>query len=352
MLQFDYIKAMQNRRYKWLVTGVAGFIGSHILETLLKLDQTVIGLDNFSTGLVENLKEVERSVGSFWSNFKIIEGDIRSFSDCKTALEGVNFLLHQAAISSVPFSINHPILTHQVNVSGFLNLMQASMEQGVNRIVYASSSSVYGESGNLPLSEAEMPRPISPYAASKAASELYAEAFYKTYGLELIGLRYFNVFGRRQNPAGPYAAVIPKWIEDMSRGESVFIYGDGTQTRDFLHVSNVVHANLMAAFVDKSCAGQVFNIGLGKELKLSDLFQMIRQSVKSNGGQRSLLSEPIYLERRKGDIEKSAADITKASKMLGYQPVLDLKEGLNETTKWFSSIQDESNLRRVDNIER
>ena len=272
--------SLTDNRFRWLVTGCAGFIGSNLVETLLNLGQKVTGLDNFSTGFRYNLDMVSKSVGGEkWEKFKFIEGDIRNYDTCKEAAAGRDFILHQAAIGSVPRSIKNPLFTNENNITGFLNMLEAARHAGVKRFVYAASSSTYGDHPGLPKQEEYIGRPLSPYAVTKYVNELYAAVFASTYGLKSIGLRYFNVFGRRQDPDGAYAAVIPQWFSALIRGEELFINGDGETSRDFCYIDNCVQANLKAALAGEDAAGQVYNVAFGQRTSLNQLFAMIRDRV-------------------------------------------------------------------------
>ena len=319
----------------WLVTGVAGFIGSNLLEALLLGDQIVIGLDNFSTGYGDNLHQVQRSVGeSKWKNFSFYEGDLCDLELCHTVCNGVDHILHQAALGSVPRSISDPISTNRANVSGFLNLIVAAKEAGVKSFTYASSSSIYGDLEMLPKVEGHIGRALSPYAVSKYVNELYGEVFASNYGLKTIGLRYFNVFGKRQDPNGAYAAVIPRWISAMLRGSEVFINGDGNTSRDFCFVENVVQANLLSALAgDRIIMSDVFNVAVGGRTTLNELFSMLKSSLSDYGYQYE--NSPIYKEFREGDVRHSQADISKAISLLGYLPSIDVREGISRTMPWY-----------------
>lgn len=321
----------------WLVTGVAGFIGSHLLETLLKLGQKVVGLDNFAAGRRENLAEVEDAVGpGRWKNFRFIDGDIRSPGDCRLACRAVRYVLHQAALGSVPRSIEDPLSYHDTNVSGFLNVLVAARDAGVSRLVYASSSASYGDDGAMPKIEAQIGAALSPYGLSKYMDELYAGIFARLYGFDSIGLRYFNVFGPRQDPNGAYAAVIPQWVANMIDEEPVFINGDGRTIRDFCFIDNVVQANLLAATVGNAAAvNQVYNIALGEKTTLNQLFEMIRQALEPQYPHLRDL-RPIHREVRPGDVQLSQADIGKAQRLLGYQPAWRLQEGLAKAVQWYA----------------
>ena len=332
----DLRTRLQNAPKVWLVTGVAGFIGSALLETLLKLDQRVIGLDNFSTGSPYNLEEVKELVSDLqWRRLQLIKGDIRDLEDCRRACADVDYVLHQAALGSVPHSIKDPIPTNDNNVTGFLNVLVAARDAGVKRFVYASSGSIYGDHPALPKVEEQIGRPISPYAVTKYVNELYAEVFARTYGTEVIGLRYFNVFGRRQNPNGAYAAVIPKWFANFLRGEDVYIYGDGETTRDFCYVDNAAQANLLAACVeDKAAINQVYNVAFSERTTLNELFLLIRAQVAKVKPDAARVA-PIYRDFRAGDIRHGLADINKAKKLLGYAPTHSVRDGLVEAAAWY-----------------
>ncbi len=319
----------------WLVTGCAGFIGSNLLETLLKLDQTVVGLDNFATGHRHNLTEVQSAVSvEQWQRFKLLEGDIRDLATCQQAVLGVDFVLHQAALGSVPRSINDPITTNATNISGFLNMLQAAKEAGVKGFVYAASSSTYGDHPALPKVEAHIGKPLSPYAVTKYVNELYADVFSRCYGFHSTGLRYFNVFGPRQDPNGAYAAVIPKWTAAMIAGEEVAINGDGETSRDFCFVANAVQANILAA---TAALGQseVFNVAVGDRTTLNDLFRSIQQTLGRNGV--NYHTAPAYREFRAGDVRHSQADVSKAGQLLGYVPSHTLSTGLDIAMPWYIS---------------
>lgn len=319
----------------WLVTGVAGFIGSNLLETLLKLDQTVIGLDNFATGYQRNLDEVQSLVtAEQWARFRFIEGDIRNLDDCRTACEGVNYVLHQAALGSVPRSINDPITTNATNIDGFLNMLVAARDAKVDSFTYAASSSTYGDHPGLPKVEDVIGKPLSPYAVTKYVNELYADVFAKTYGFNTIGLRYFNVFGKRQDPDGAYAAVIPKWTAAMIKGELVYINGDGETSRDFCYIDNTVQANLLAATAQSADArNQVYNVAVGDRTTLNQLFNAIKQSLGANGV--IVDNKPHYRDFRAGDVRHSQADVSKANQLLGYRPKFDINAGIELAMPWY-----------------
>lgn len=319
----------------WLVTGVAGFIGSNLLETLLKLDQRVVGLDNFATGHQRNLDEVQGLVSAEqWARFSFIEGDIRRLEDCRRACEGVDYVLHQAALGSVPRSLDDPITSNATNIDGFLNMMVAARDAKVVSFTYAASSSTYGDHPALPKVEDVIGKPLSPYAVTKYVNELYADVFARHYGIVSNGLRYFNVFGKRQDPNGAYAAVIPKWTAAMIQGADVFINGDGETSRDFCFVANAVQANLLAATATDSAAqNQVYNVAVGDRTSLNTLFNLIRDRLRANGVQYD--KEPNRRDFRAGDVRHSQAAIDKAATLLGYQPEYDIAAGLESAMPWY-----------------
>lgn len=321
---------------KWLVTGAAGFIGSHLVEALLKLNQSVVGLDNLSTGKTSNLDEVLTTVGPARAgNFSFIKGDIRSIDTCLTACRGSDVVLHQAALGSVPRSLIDPLETNSANIDGFLNVLTAARDEGVGRVVYAASSSTYGDGKRLPMVESDIGKPLSPYALTKYVNELYADVYARCFGLKSIGLRYFNVFGPRQDPDGDYAAVIPKWIGALLDNKPVHINGDGTTARDFCFVGNVVQANLLAATTDNpSAENEVFNVALGAQTTLDELFQMIRLLLAPTHPD-AMTQHPRYREFRPGDIRISQADISKAQNLLGYHPVWEVREGMKWAINWY-----------------
>ncbi|HEX6267665.1 MAG TPA: SDR family oxidoreductase [Burkholderiales bacterium] len=332
----DARRRIRSTQRSWLVTGAAGFIGSHLVEHLLGLDQKVIGLDNFSTGKKENLDLVRRAVGEArWEKFRFMEGDIRSPEACAAACAGVDLVLHQAGLGSVPRSIDKPLRTHDSNVNGFLNMLLAARDAGAARLVYASSSAVYGDSEALPKVESQLGRAMSPYGLSKRINELYADVFDACYGFPSVGLRYFNVFGPRQDPDGPYASVIPAWIGALVRGETAYVNGDGSAARDYCHVDNVVQANLLAATVeDRQALNQAYNVAVGGQTTLNELFQLMRAQI----GQRLRhlrTVRPVHRAPRRGDMLLSRADIGKAARLLGYQPTYDLAAGLAQTIDWY-----------------
>jgi UDP-N-acetylglucosamine 4-epimerase len=320
----------------WLVTGVAGFIGSNLLEHLLKLDQVVVGLDNFSTGKRANFEEVQSLVTSGqWERFRFLEGSIEDPAACGKACKEVDYVLHQAALGSVPRSIEDPLATNASNVTGFLNMLVAARDAGVKRFVYASSSSVYGDDPNLPKVEETTGRLLSPYAVTKFVNELYAQNFAMVYGSENIGLRYFNVFGPRQDPEGAYAAVIPKWIATMVAGEPAFINGTGETSRDFCYIENVVQANLLsAATLKPEAVNQAYNVALGTRTTLNELFGVLREGLLPDYPHLEDY-KPVYQDFRKGDVMHSLADIEKAKRFLGYQPTHTLQDGLGEALDWY-----------------
>ena len=320
---------------KWLITGVAGFIGSNILEVLLKLDQKVIGIDNFSTGQKQNLNQIQSSIGSnLWSNFTFFEGDIRDSKFCMDCCEDVEIILHQAALGSVPRSIENPLLTIEVNISGFLNILDAAKAKNIKSFVYAASSSTYGDHPKLPKVEDVIGNPLSPYAVTKYVNELYAEVYKKTYDFDSIGLRYFNVFGPKQSPQGAYAAVIPRWINAMINNEEIFIYGDGETSRDFCYVENVIQANILAATIEvKEAKNQIYNIAVNDSTSLNKLHQLIANELRKQGIIYEL--DPTYLDFRKGDVRHSRADINKANSLLGYFPLFDVRKGLKSSMPWY-----------------
>ncbi len=320
----------------WLVTGVAGFIGSNLLEALLKLDQRVVGLDNFATGHQHNLDQVEAAVGpKAWANFHFIEGDIRSLETCHDACKGVDVVLHQAALGSVPRSIDDPITSHATNVTGFLNMLVAARDAKVSRFVYAASSAAYGDWPGLPKVEETIGRPLSPYGAGKHMNEIYADTFGTCYGMQTVGLRYFNVFGPRQDPEGAYAAVIPKWVAAMLREETVFINGDGETARDFCYIENVIQANLLAGTVgNKDAVNQVYNVAVGDSTTLNQLHASLGELLAQHDPD-FVAARPVYRDFRPGDVRFSRADISKAEKLLGFKPQYRVHEGLERAIAWY-----------------
>ena len=331
---------IRSRRRTWLVTGAAGFIGSNLAEALLKLDQNVVGLDNFSTGKRENLQD----------GMRLIEGDIRSLETCREACRGVDVVLHQAALDNVPRSIERPLTTHDNNVNGFLNMLVAARDAGIPRLVFASSSAVFGDDPLLPKVEERIGRAASPYGLSKHINELYANVFAACYGFQWIGLRYFNVFGPRQDPDGAYASVIPAWIGALLRGRSACINGDGSCARDFCHVDNVVQMNLRAAITDDPAAiDQAYNVAHGEITSLSELFEIIRTLLGRRLPHLKAV-RPVYREPRRGDILLSRADIGKAQRLLGYQPTVRIMDGLESTMDWYVASLAQREERKVANV--
>lgn len=325
----------------WLITGVAGFIGSNLLEMLLKLDQRVVGLDNFATGHRHNLAEVEALVTpEQWRRFRFVEGDICVLGDCQTAMRwdanhGVDHVLHQAALGSVPRSIADPIATNAANVTGFLNMLVAARDAKVRSFVYAASSSTYGDHPGLPKVEDQIGKPLSPYAVTKYVNELYADVFARSYDFATIGLRYFNVFGPRQDPNGAYAAVIPKWTASILRGETVFINGDGETSRDFCFVANAIQANLLAATSrNPKALNQIYNIAVGERTTLNDLFRLIRDGLAPHVP-TAAAARPAYRDFRAGDVRHSLADVSKAARLLGYVPTHALARGIDQAIPWY-----------------
>lgn len=340
MIRLDEVQhQLQASPKVWLVTGVAGFIGSNLLQQLLSLGQKVVGLDNFSTGKQANLDMVAQAVGeASWSRFTFVEGDIRDLSTCQRVTAGVDYVLHQAALGSVPRSIADPILTHQSNINGFLNMLVACRDAGVKRFVYAASSSTYGDHPGLPKIEDRIGKPLSPYAVTKYVNELYADVFAKTYGLQSIGLRYFNVFGPRQDPDGAYAAVIPKWFGSLLRNEPIYINGDGDTSRDFSFVDNVVQMNILSATTDCADAvNQVYNVAVGGRTTLNELFSSIHRLVTSTYPELAH-AKPVYRDFRAGDVRHSQADISKAQTLLGYQPTHNLDQGLAVAADYYLKV--------------
>jgi UDP-N-acetylglucosamine 4-epimerase len=323
-------------RYRWLVTGGAGFIGSHLVESLLRLGQSVVTLDNLATGHESNLAQVAQAVGpEAWKRHQFVRGDIVDLSTCRDACEGIDYVLHHAALGSVPRSIANPLEANASNVTGFVNMLVASRDAHVKRFVYAASSSTYGDHPALPKVETQIGRPLSPYAVTKYVNELYADVFAQCYGVEAIGLRYFNVFGARQDPEGPYAAVIPCWIRAMLTGQKVSINGDGETTRDFCYVSNAVQANLLAATTERlEAVNQIYNIAVGGRTSLNQLFYTLRELLTPVAAAVAGL-RPEYLDFRPGDVRHSQADVSKATRLLGYQPTHDVRSGLETALPWY-----------------
>lgn len=332
------VQRLQTSPRRWLVTGCAGFIGSHLVETLLQLNQSVVGLDNLSTGYRRNLEEVQSLVSANqWQQFQFIESDIRDLAACKDACHAVDIVLHQAALGSVPRSLLDPVATNASNIDGFLNMLVAARDAGVERFVYAASSSTYGDSPHLPKVEDVIGRPLSPYAVTKRVNEMYADVFARCYGLATIGLRYFNVFGARQDPEGAYAAVIPCWTRSMLKGEAVLINGDGETSRDFCYVDNAVQANLLAATTESPEAiNQIYNVALDERTTLNHLFELLRDVLAETSPELTALS-PKHGEFRAGDVRHSQADIGKARRLLGFQPTHRLGEGIRAAMPWYVS---------------
>ena len=336
MLYTQRKEELRNQAKTWVITGVAGFIGSNLLETLLKLDQNVTGLDNFSTGFQHNLDEVQGLVQpEQWQRFRFIEGDIRNLDDCNEACKSADYILHQAALGSVPRSIVDPITTNENNISGFLNMLVAARDAKVSRVVYAASSSTYGDHPDLPKVEDKIGNPLSPYAVTKLVNELYGQVFARTYDFKTIGLRYFNIFGQRQDPDGAYAAVIPKWFAGLLQEETVFINGDGETSRDFCFIDNCVQANLMAATADHpQAADQVYNVAFGQRTSLNELYAEIKHRVVEKFPQAAA-AKPEHRDFRAGDVRHSLADISKAAELIGYEPEYSIAKGLDKAASWY-----------------
>jgi len=338
MSRYDELKeGLQQTQYTWLVTGVAGFIGSNLLETLLTLNQRVVGLDNFATGYQKNIDMALEVVSeeSRHELFTFVEGDITDVDVCRSSCDGVDFVLHQAALGSVPRSIEDPLRTNASNIDGFLNMLVSAKDAGVKRFVYAASSSTYGDHPELPKVEDKIGNPLSPYAVTKLVNELYAKVFARTYGFKTIGLRYFNIFGKRQDPEGAYAAVIPKWVNSIIKGEEVFINGDGETSRDFCYIENAVQMNIISAMAEKEEAtDQVYNVALNDRTSLNQLYQMIEERLlaRVEGLQGN---KPTYRDFRAGDVRHSLADISKAQMLIGYSPSHRIAEGLDEAMDWY-----------------
>ena len=337
----NLLEKLSLEQHTWLVTGAAGFIGSNLLEVLLKLNQRVVGLDNFSTGYRHNLDDVKSLVSSAqWERFQFIEGDIRNLQDCLKACNGVDYVLHEAALGSVPRSIADPVTTNEVNISGFLNMLVASRDKKVKRMIYAASSSTYGDHPDLPKIEERIGKPLSPYAVTKLVNELYAEVFAKTYGVGLIGLRYFNVFGPRQNPNGAYAAVIPTWITKILADKEIHINGDGETSRDFCFINNAIQVNLLAAMNQNPRAvNQVFNVAVGESNTLKKLFELLCDAFRECSIEYD--KEPVFQDFRTGDVRHSLADITKGKNLLGYEPTFTLAQGIYRLVPWWLSHQNQ-----------
>ncbi len=328
---------LQSEPKTWLVTGCAGFIGSNLLETLLQMGQKVVGLDNFATGHQYNLDEVQKAVTpQQWQQFTFQEGDIRDPEACRKAVSGVDYVLHQAALGSVPRSLQDPVTTNDVNINGFLNMLVAARDAQVQSFVYAASSSTYGDHEALPKVEDRIGRPLSPYAVTKFVNELYADVFTRSYGFGSVGLRYFNVFGKRQDPNGAYAAVIPKWVAAMIRGEDVVVNGDGETSRDFCFIENVVQANILAALAQPEGVNQVYNVAFNARTSLNELFEYLAKALGNNGIVYD--KQPVYSEFRAGDVRHSQADISKARQLLGYEPMHNIVQGLEVSMPWYTQF--------------
>lgn len=328
-------ESLLSNKHKWLITGVAGFIGSNLLEKLLKLNQSVVGLDNFSTGHQHNLDEVKKIVSEKqWNNFKFIEGDITNLDDCNKAVLEIDYVLHQAALGSVPRSIANPIATNNANINGFINILNSSKDANVKRFVFAASSSTYGDHPALPKKEDIIGKPLSPYAITKLVNEMYADMFYSCYGFEYVGLRYFNVFGKRQDPNGAYAAVIPKWVNQILNNLDIEIYGDGKTSRDFTYVDNAVQMNILAATTSNPTAvNQIYNTAVGEQNSLNELFNEINKNLMDYN-EISKNSKLTYKDFRKGDVKHSLADISKAQNLLSYTPTVRFNEGIKKTCQF------------------
>src|SRR5690606_32083616 len=333
----ELMTGLRTQPRRWLVTGCAGFIGSNLLEALLTAGQQVVGLDNFATGHQHNLDEVERNVGpDAWARFQFIEGDIRNQDDCQAAAQGVDHVLHQAALGSVPRSLADPVTTNEVNIGGFLKMLVAARDAGVRSFVYAASSSTYGDHPALPKVEDRIGKPLSPYAVTKYVDELYADVFTRAYGTPSVGLRYFNVFGRRREPAGAYAAVIPRWIAAMIGNEEVVINGDGETSRDFCYIENVVQANVLAALAGPDGMNQVYNVAYGGRTTLNQLFEYLAETLREHGVAYD--RPPRHGDFRAGDVRHSQADVGKARSLLGYDPQFDIRAGLKAAMPWYATF--------------
>lgn len=325
---------LQQQPKSWLITGVAGFIGSNLLQKLLENNQLAVGLDNFSTGYQSNLDQVQQKVSpQQWNNFKFIKADICDLEKCHLACQGIDYVLHQAALGSVPRSIKDPIATNASNVTGFLNMLVAARDAKVSSFIYAASSSTYGDHPGLPKVEDQIGKPLSPYAVTKYVNELYADVFATSYGFNSVGLRYFNVFGARQDPGGAYAAVIPKWADAMINNEDVYINGDGETSRDFCFVDNAVQANILAAVADEAAVNHVYNVAVGDRTTLNDLFNALKNALSEHN--INYTKNAVYQDFRAGDVRHSQADITKAKNLLGYQPEYRINQGIKEAIKWY-----------------
>ena len=333
----DLTKSMTAQPSRWLITGVAGFIGSNLLEHLLKLGQTVVGLDNFLTGYQKNLDMVRDIVGpEAWRRFTFIEGDIRDIDTCHAACKGVQHVLHEAALGSVPRSIDDPLLSNSCNITGYLHMLVAARDAGVKSFVYAASSSTYGDSPELPKVEDKIGSPLSPYAVTKYVDELYADVFNRCYGFSSVGLRYFNVFGQRQDPYGAYAAVIPQWFASLIKKETVFVNGDGETSRDFCYIDNVVQANLLASFAQGEATNKIYNVAFGQRTTLNELFDLIKEEVARHKPE-VMSAECVHRDFRAGDVRHSLADISRAEKLLGYGPQFVVRQGLRLAGDWYAA---------------
>ena len=333
----DLCTTLQAKPERWLVTGVAGFIGSNLLERLLTLGQTVVGLDNFLTGYQKNLDMVRDIVGEeAWRRFTFIEGDIRDLPTCRKACEGAQHVLHEAALGSVPRSIDDPLLSNSCNIDGFVNMLVAARDAQVRSFVYAASSSTYGDSPELPKVEDKIGNPLSPYAVTKYVNELYADVFARCYGFTTIGLRYFNVFGQRQDPYGAYAAVIPQWFASLIKGETVYVNGDGETSRDFCYIDNVVQANLLASCAADEARNKVYNVAFGQRTTLNELFDLIKEEVCRHKPEATAATA-THRDFRAGDVRHSLADITRARTLLGYEPAFDVRQGLRLAGDWYAA---------------
>ena len=333
----ELLEHMESEPSTWLVTGVAGFIGSNLLQALLSHNQRVVGLDNFFTGYQHNLDMVQELVSpEQWGRFRFVRGDIRDPETCRLACEGVDHVLHEAALGSVPRSLENPLLTNSCNIDGFLNMLVAARDAGVKSFVYAASSSTYGDEPNLPKLEDRIGKPLSPYAVTKYVNELYAEVFARSYGFKTVGLRYFNVFGQRQDPYGAYAAVIPQWFASLTKGEAVYINGDGETSRDFCYIDNVVQMNLLASFAPENARDLVYNVAFGQRTTLTELFGLIREEVVRHKPE-AVDAKAVYRDFRAGDVRHSLADITRARTLLGYEPQYDVRQGLRLAGDWYNA---------------
>ena len=333
----ELTKSMTAEPSRWLITGVAGFIGSNLLETLLKLGQTVVGLDNFMTGYQKNLDMVRDIVGpEAWSRFTFIEGDIRDIDTCREACKGVQHVLHEAALGSVPRSIDDPLLSTSCNITGALHMLVAARDAGVKSFVYAASSSTDGDSPELPKVEDKIGSPLSPYAVTKYVDELYADVFNRCYGFSSVGLRYFNVFGQRQDPYGAYAAVIPQWFASVIKQETVFVNGDGETSRDFCYIDNVVQANLLASFAQGDATNKIYNVAFGQRTTLNELFGLIKEEVARHKPE-VMSAQCVHRDFRAGDVRHSLADISRAHNLLGYDPQFDVRQGLRLAGDWYAA---------------